>query len=116
MRLEVALITLAVWFFLTKKVPGWPGFGWLDRLPGPFGWVWQGWKACAYCGGFWIALAVRAVTHLQTLPALSGLPWPVDWVLDAFATAILALFGYLVIETMAGPIREKEAARQNKQG
>ena len=116
MQIEVPLITLAVWFFLTKKIPTWPGFGWLDSLPGPLGWVWDGWKACAFCGGFWIAMAVRAATGLQTLPALYEAPSLIDWICDAFATAILALFGYMVIETMAGPIREKMEAAEKKGG
>jgi hypothetical protein len=115
MQIELPLITLAVWFFLTKKLPTWGWFARIEaRFTGPVAWVWDGWKACAYCGGFWLAMLLRALTGRQTLPALDPLPLPIDWIADAFATAILALFGFLVIETLAYPIRTRAEAAKAK--
>ena len=115
MNVELPLVTLTIWFFLSKKASVWKAVAFvIDRLPGPALALWQAWMKCAYCGGFWIAMGTSGATGLVTLPALYKLPFVVALVLDGMVTALLALTGFLIIETMAAPIRAREEALGKK--
>ncbi|MEE8555794.1 MAG: hypothetical protein V3T00_08025, partial [bacterium] len=75
MNLELALIGLAVHILVWDKLPEWGD--WFPKLisvlPRPLRGLYEGWQ-CPYCFGFWIAIALHAITGIQTLPALSAMP------------------------------------------
>ena len=76
------------------------------------------------CAGFWLALALHGVTGLWTIPALAAAPaylgWvgmPVNWFLDALATATLIYAGTMGLRALGLPVlmarltREAEAKK-----
>ena len=62
-----------------------------NKFPKPILHLWEGWTACAFCGGFWLALALHALTGMQSMPVLSVLPLVLDWLPDGLVTAMLTL-------------------------
>lgn len=114
MNFELALITLAVWFFLAKKFSNWTWVTALtDIFPGPVKALGKAWMVCSFCGGFWIALALRGVTGWQTLPALSRLHFTIDWPLDALATAMLVTIVALPLEVIISKVKKIRQDEEN---
>jgi len=111
MEFAPALMGLSIYILIWEKLPEWgTWFNWLlARLPAPMAYLYQAWR-CPYCFGFWVALALHAMTGLTTLPALSNMPdtlgtmaQPLAWFLDALATATVILVGKLAIDAIAAP-------------
>ncbi|SDZ95982.1 hypothetical protein [Microbulbifer marinus] len=111
MNFTLALMGLSTYILIWEKLPYWGN--WFNRiveaLPGPLAYLYQAWH-CPFCFGFWIALALHAVTGIQTVEALASMPAyigaagpVVAWFLDALATATLILFGKLCFDAIAGP-------------
>lgn len=123
MNIELALIGLSVHILVWDKLPEWGE--WFPRLlqalPRPLSQLYEGWR-CPYCFGFWISLALHAVTGLETLPALAEMPayWgslgtPVRWFLDALATATLIYFASHTLGTLSwGAARGYQATQEFK--
>jgi len=111
MNFTLALMGLAIYMLIWEKLPDWGN--WFNAivasLPGPLAYLYEAWR-CPYCFGFWIALALHALTGIQTIPALSQMPdylggaGPyIGWFLDALATAVLITFGKLSFSAIAVP-------------
>ncbi|MES2906823.1 MAG: hypothetical protein V4691_07350 [Pseudomonadota bacterium] len=101
MNFATPLIVAAVWMFLFRKMPSWSWFPpLLERFPTPLRNLWSGWVDCAFCGGFWVALILRWVTglHLLIFP-LETLPI-IEWLLDALAAGLAALFIIRVLDAL----------------
>lgn len=95
MHIEIPLVGFALYLLFWDKLPGWgTWFIWIiDHMPKPIQYLYKNWT-CAYCSGFWIALALHGITGLWFLPELQTLPdyWGqvapvVGWFLDALAAA-----------------------------
>lgn len=111
MNIELVIIGYAIYVLLWDKLPEWGTLfnRLIAYLPSPLQKLYADWR-CPYCSGFWIALALHALTGLQTLPALSTMPAylgmagiPLGWFLDALATAVLVLCIHLILSALAGP-------------
>jgi len=111
MSFHLALMGISVHILVWEKLPEWGTWfnTLLVKLPQPLQTLYQQWR-CAYCAGFWIALALHAVTGFWTIPALALLPgyWGpfgpiVGWVLDALATAVLIVAGVLALRAVGLP-------------
>ncbi len=111
MNIELLLMGYGIYLLFWEKLPEWGG--WFNRilatLPQPLQKLYADWR-CPYCSGFWLALALHALTGLQTLPGLSNMPSylgalaePLAWFLDALATAALVLILHLMISAISGP-------------
>lgn len=114
MNIELVLIAASLHILIWDKLPDWFG-AWHDRalqaLPKPLQWLHEKWR-CPYCAGFWLILALHAVTGVWTLPAMASLPidtfgpWPgliLGWFFDAMAGAILIVVLMLVIHALRLP-------------
>ena len=108
---ELVIIGYAIYLLFWEKLPEWGTLfnRIIEALPKPLQQLYSDWH-CPYCSGFWLALALHALTGLQTLPALSTMPaylgaagLPIAWFLDALATAALVLVTHLAISAIAGP-------------
>lgn len=106
MNFEIPLIGLAVYFLFWDKLPNWgTWFDWiLARMPRPVQYLYKSWK-CAYCSGFWIALALHSATGLWFIPELATLPdyWEpagpaIGWFLDALAAAMMIFIAKTVLD------------------
>jgi len=111
MNIELVIIGYAIYLLFWEKLPEWGTLfnRMIEILPKPLQKLYADWR-CPYCSGFWIALALHALTGLQTLPALSNMPaylgaagLPLAWFLDALATAALVLIAHLAVSALAGP-------------
>lgn len=111
MNMTLALVGVAIYILIWEKLPEWGTWfrTGLSRLPVPLQTLYEQWR-CAYCVGFWIALALHATTGLWTLPALSNLPtfWGplaplIGWFLDALATATLIYLGKFIVDAVSWP-------------
>ncbi len=120
MDFTLALIGLSTYLLIWEKLPEWgTWFNWLlARLPAPLAYLYQAWR-CPYCFGFWVALALHAMTGLYTLPALNTMPaylgvmaQPLAWFLDALATAPIILVGKLAIDAIAAPAIKGHTMKQ----
>ncbi len=120
MDFTLALIGLSTYLLIWEKLPEWgTWFNWLlARLPAPLAYLYQAWR-CPYCFGFWVALALHALTGLYTLPALTNMPeylgamaTPLAWFLDALATAPIILVGKLAIDAIAAPAIKGHTMKQ----
>jgi len=131
MNFTLALMGLSIYILFWEKLPEWgTWFNWLvERLPAPLAYLYVAWR-CPYCFGFWVALALHAMTGLYTLPELANMPdymgvtaQPLAWFLDALATAPLILVGKLGIDAIAAPaikghamkVEFKKSMQQNQQ-
>jgi len=111
LNVELVIMGYAIYLLFWEKLPEW---GMLfnriiEILPKPLQKLYADWR-CPYCSGFWIALALHALTGLETLPALNNMPaylgaagLPLAWFLDALATAALVLITHLGVSALAGP-------------
>ena len=108
---ELVIIGYAIYLLFWEKLPEWGTLfnRIIKTLPKHLQKLYADWR-CPYCSGFWIALALHALTGLQTLPALSTMPAylgmagaPLAWFLDALATAFLVLLTHLALSAIAGP-------------
>lgn len=94
MNPELPLVTLSAWFFFARKFSSW---GWVATsrgiLPRPLRELWEAWRDCPFCGGFWIALGFKALTGWMTLPAIGAvsIPWYAAWFLDGLVTSMVVL-------------------------
>ncbi len=113
MNFELPLITLALWFFIAQKFSNWKWVRAVTNVifPGPLNTLWKSLMTCSFCGGFWIALALRGVTGWQTLPELSSLHIGLDWTLDALATAMLATIVALPLQLIASKVKPEQNQR-----
>ncbi|MES0882451.1 hypothetical protein [Roseibium sp. SCP14] len=111
MTFELMLVGTAIHILVWEKLPEWgTWFQTLLRLlPQPLQTLYEQWR-CPYCAGFWIALALHAVTGFWTIPALADLPSylglfrePVAWTLDALATATLIYVAVLAVKAIGLP-------------
>ncbi|QMU56921.1 MAG: hypothetical protein GKR98_01065 [Boseongicola sp.] len=111
MTLELALIGTAIHVLIWEKLPEWGTWfnTFIASLPRPLQTLYEQWR-CPYCAGFWIALALHALTGLWTNQSLSALPpylgplaTPTGWFLDALATATLILAGTIALKALGLP-------------
>ena len=105
MVFEVALIGLAVHLLFWDKLPNWGSWftSLIASLPKPIRTLYDQWR-CSYCAGFWIALALHALTGIWTVSKLAEMPEylgvlgsPIAWFLDAIATATLIFIGAKIL-------------------
>jgi hypothetical protein len=120
MRPELILITFGLWVLMAQKMTGWHWFSALhSTFPEPVRGVWDAWTECAFCGGFWLALLLKAATGLSTLPALAAVARPaplataLDWTLDPLATAA-AVHVLAVALTVLGEVLETFSRRRSE--
>lgn len=109
MNITLALIGVSLYILIWEKLPEWgnwfnTGLKW---LPAPLQSLYEQWR-CAFCVGFWMGLALHAVTGHWTLPALSTLPsfWGapvIGWFLDALVTATLIYVGKFIVDAVSWP-------------
>jgi len=119
MNITTVLIGLALYVLIWEKLPQWGGWfnAVLKRLPGPLQTLYEQWR-CPYCVGFWMALALHALTGVWTLPALADLseflgavsPF-IGWFFDALATATLILVGKLALDAIGLPAMKGHAMK-----
>ncbi|MEX3011289.1 hypothetical protein [Hoeflea sp. TYP-13] len=111
MSFELVLIGISIHILVWEKLPEWGTWfnTLLGKLPQPLQTLYAQWR-CAYCAGFWIALALHAATGLWTIPALASLPgyWGplspfVGWFLDALASAALIVAGVITLRAIGLP-------------
>ena len=111
MSFTLALMGLALHTLIWEKLPDWGNwFNWIvERLPKPLAYLYEAWR-CPFCFGFWIALALHAITGINTIEGLNSMPQylgvvstPIAWFLDALATALLIMFGNLCFSAIAAP-------------
>lgn len=111
MSLELVLIGTSVHILIWDKLPEWGTWfkGLLAMLPRPLQTLYQQWH-CAFCAGFWIALALHGLTGVWTVPNLANLPglpgWlatPTGWFLDALATATLIYAAVILLRAIGLP-------------
>ncbi len=111
MNLTLALMGLSIYLLIWEKLPEWGT--WfskiIDHLPAPLAYLYDAWR-CPYCFGFWVALALHALTGIQTIPALDtaasssgSVGQMMFWFLDALASATLILIGKLALDAIAAP-------------
>lgn len=128
MNITTPLIGLALYILIWQKLPEWGTLfnTVLGKMPKPIRVLYKDWH-CPYCVGFWMGLALHAVTGLWTLPALADLPtyWgrfgiPVGWFLDALVTGTLMLIGKLAIDAISLPaikgVVQREAFMESRKG
>ena len=108
MHFEIALMGLAVHILLWDKLPNWGTWftSLIAAMPAPIQTLYRQWN-CSYCAGFWIAIALHAVTGLWTIPALADMPAsagvlsvPIAWFLDAISSALLIFAGTKLLGAM----------------
>jgi hypothetical protein len=101
MNAATPIVIAAVWMFLFRKAPSW---GWFSRalggLPSPVKGLWQGWTDCTYCGGFWIALLVRAALGMKFLTFPEGAQAYLEVPLDALSAGLGALLIILILDAL----------------
>jgi hypothetical protein len=111
MSFTLALVGLALHTLIWEKLPDWGNwFNWLvARLPKPLAYLYEAWR-CPFCFGFWVALALHALTGIHTIDGLTNMPEYLGlfgnymaWFLDALATAFLIMLGNLGINAIAVP-------------
>ncbi|WP_029060873.1 hypothetical protein [Labrenzia sp. DG1229] len=111
MKFELMLMGTAIHLLVWDKLPEWGTWfkTLLGKLPRPLQLLYDQWH-CPYCAGFWIALALHALTGFWTLPGLANLPSylgilreAVAWTLDALATATLIYAAILTIKAIGLP-------------
>ncbi len=111
MTFELVLIGTAIHILIWEKLPDWGTWftAFIAALPRPLRSLYEQWH-CPYCAGFWIALALHALTGFWTLPDLATLPStlgvaapPVGWFLDALATATLIYAAILSLRAIGLP-------------
>lgn len=114
-----ALIGLALYLLIWVKLPEWGGWfnAGLKRLPNPLQTLYEQWR-CPYCVGFWMALALHAITGHWTIPSLADMPaylGPIApyiaWFLDALATGTLILIGKLTLDAIGLPAMKGHAMK-----
>lgn len=81
----------------------------LKVLPKPLQTLYEQWR-CPYCAGFWLGLAIHAITGAWFVPSFAELPdyWgslagPLSWFLDALTFAVLNKLGVLIINAVGYP-------------
>lgn len=111
MDFTTSILGLALYILIWMKLPEWGT--WfntiLSKLPQPLQTLYKQWQ-CPYCVGFWMGLALHAMTGLWTISAFSTLPefWGVSapfigWFMDALVTATFILLGKLVLDAIGLP-------------
>ncbi len=110
-NLEPTLIGISIYILFWEKLPDWGN--WfnkiINRLPKPLSYLYESWH-CPYCFGFWAALAIHAVTGIQTISELTNMPSYMGsvgillaWFLDGLATATLIMLSQLILNAIAVP-------------
>ncbi|MEP7343349.1 MAG: hypothetical protein ABI977_36835 [Acidobacteriota bacterium] len=112
MNFALTILTLGAWFLMAQKMPTWNWFVKVKSwFPEPLAYLWDAWAGCAFCGGFWIALLLKAVTGMATVTELNHLHPLLAFPLDALATTTL---GSLTLN-LTGPLNLLLTAARNKQ-
>lgn len=123
MEFHLALTGLALHMLIWDKLPSWWG-PWftaiIEALPAPLQTLYHQWN-CSYCAGFWLALALHAATGLWTIPALAQPPahmgifgLPLNWFLDALATATLIYAGTMALKALGYPVLLARLRREDE--
>lgn len=111
MTYENLILGIAIYLLFWEHLPHWGT--WFNRglaaLPQPLQTLYEQWR-CPYCVGFWIGLAVHAITGNYLFAAFGDLPdaWgflgaPLGWFLDALAFAVLNKTGVLLVNAITYP-------------
>ncbi len=112
MNFALTILTLGVWFLMAQKLPTWNWFVKVKSwFPAPLTYLWDAWAGCMFCGGFWLALLLKAVTGLATVSELNQLHPLLGFPLDALATTTL---GSLTMN-LTGPLNLLLTAARAKQ-
>lgn len=112
MNFALMILTLGAWVLMSQKMPTW---NWFVRVkewfPAPVAYLWDAWAGCVFCGGFWLALLLKLVTGLATVPELGHLHPLLAFPLDALATTTLAS----ITINLTGPLNLLLTAARAKQ-
>ena len=111
MTYENLLLGVAIHLLFYDHLPHWGT--WFKRilamLPTPLQTLYEQWR-CPYCAGFWIGLALHALTGQWFLPIFAELPgfWgaaslPIGWFFDGLAFAVMNKLAVLVINAISYP-------------
>ncbi len=111
MTYENLLLGIAIHMLFYEHLPHWGT--WFNRilsaLPQPLRTLYEQWR-CPYCAGFWIGLALHAITGKWFLPAFADLPayWGIagptlGWIFDGLAFAIMNKIGVVVVNALSYP-------------
>jgi hypothetical protein len=117
MHYELPLLGLAIYLLFWDKLPSWGT--WfnriLDKMPGFIKYLYKCWN-CAYCSGFWIALALHWATGIWFIDQLQTLPsfWvPLDGVVGCFLDALAAATVIYVAKTFIDLLKAANSALGN---
>ena len=116
MNFHLVLTGTALRILLWEELPEWGH--WfnilLARLPTSLRTLYAQWK-CSWCSGFWIALALHAITGQWLIPDLANLNIQhglvasiIGWFLDAIASATLINMLHLTIKAIGLPAMKAE--------
>jgi hypothetical protein len=112
MNFALTIMTLGAWFLMAQKMPTWNWFVKVKSwFPSPLTFLWDAWAGCSFCGGFWIALLLKSITGLATVPELNHLHPLLAFPLDALVTTTL---GSLTLN-LTGPLNLLLTAARNRQ-
>lgn len=112
MNFALTIMTLGAWFLMAQKMSNWNWFVKVKSwFPTPLANLWDGWAGCVFCGGFWIALLLKAATGLATVPDLNHLHPLLAFPLDALTTTTLAS----ITMNLTGPLNLLLTAARAKQ-
>lgn len=120
MTIENLLLGIAIHQLFWEHLPHWGT--WFNRglkmLPLPVQALYEQWR-CPYCAGFWIGLAVHAVTGNYLFAAFAELPafWgslgtPLAWFMDALVFAALNKLGVLTVHAIGLPALKGHQAKE----
>ncbi len=120
MAIENLLLGIAIHQLFWEHLPHWGTWftRFLKLLPHPLQTLYEQWR-CPYCAGFWIGLAVHAVTgnylfaSFAEMPAYWGsLATPLAWFMDALVFAALNKLGVLAVHAIGLPALKGHQAKE----
>ncbi|AVW93128.1 hypothetical protein [Celeribacter baekdonensis] len=111
MTYQNLILGLSIHLLIYEHLPHWGA--WFNRLlkalPLALQTLYEQWR-CPYCAGFWIGLALHAVTGQWLFDSFVHLPtWlgvtaqPLGWIMDALAFAVLNKVGILFVNAIGYP-------------
>lgn len=111
MNIEMILLAASVHMLVWEHLPHWGSWfmAGIGKLPQPVQTLYGQWH-CPYCAGFWIALALHALTGLWSFDAFAGVAarWgglaaPMAWCIDALATALVVKVIVMAVNALVAP-------------
>ncbi|GAA6209022.1 hypothetical protein NBRC116601_23150 [Cognatishimia sp. WU-CL00825] len=111
MTYENLILGVSAHLLFYEHLPHWGGWfnRLLNKLPKPLRDLYEMWR-CPYCAGFWIGLALHALTGQWFLAGFANLPeyWgaaanPLGWFLDGLAFALCNKLGILMVNALGYP-------------